>query len=80
MQVRQFISDFAVIIAIVAMSSVDYAVGIHTPKLDVPSQFKPTWKGRGWLIPPFGGKLVLSLVMTVTLSSLISLTQVRSSF
>ncbi|XP_071539830.1 sodium-driven chloride bicarbonate exchanger isoform X19 [Panulirus ornatus] len=54
-KVRQFISDFAVIIAIVVMSAVDYAVGIHTPKLDVPSQFKPTWEGRGWVIPPFSG-------------------------
>ena len=34
-QVRQFISDFAVIIAILTMSSIDMAIGIHTPKLDV---------------------------------------------
>nr|AJO70014.1 sodium bicarbonate cotransporter isoform NBC5 [Cherax destructor] len=54
-KVRQFISDFAVIIAIVAMSGVDFAIGIHTPKLDVPSEFKPTWEGRGWVIPPFDG-------------------------
>ncbi|KAG0711584.1 Sodium-driven chloride bicarbonate exchanger [Chionoecetes opilio] len=54
-KVRQFISDFGVIIAILSMSSIDYAVGIHTPKLDVPSELKPTWEGRGWLIPPFNG-------------------------
>nr|AJO70194.1 sodium bicarbonate cotransporter isoform 3 [Cherax cainii] len=54
-KVRQFISDFAVIIAIVAMSGADFAIGIHTPKLDVPSEFKPTWEGRGWVIPPFDG-------------------------
>ncbi|XP_069189447.1 electroneutral sodium bicarbonate exchanger 1-like isoform X15 [Procambarus clarkii] len=54
-KVRQFISDFAVIIAIVSMSCIDMAIGIHTPKLDVPSEFKPTWEGRGWIIPPFDG-------------------------
>ncbi|XP_050700901.1 electrogenic sodium bicarbonate cotransporter 1-like isoform X5 [Eriocheir sinensis] len=54
-KVRQFISDFAVIIAILAMSATDFAIGIHTPKLEVPSEFSPTWEGRGWLIPPFNG-------------------------
>ncbi|KAK4328619.1 hypothetical protein Pmani_000990 [Petrolisthes manimaculis] len=54
-KIRQFISDFAVIIAILVMSGIDLAVGIHTPKLDVPSEFSPTWSGRGWLIPPFNG-------------------------
>lgn len=54
-KIRQVISDFAVIIAIVAMSGLDFAVGIHTPKLEVPSELKPTWEGRGWLIPPFNG-------------------------
>ncbi|KAK7079109.1 Sodium bicarbonate cotransporter 3 [Halocaridina rubra] len=52
-KVRQFISDFSVIIAIVLMSGTDFAIGIHTPKLEVPAKFKPTWEGRGWLIPPF---------------------------
>ncbi|KAK0426363.1 hypothetical protein QR680_009669 [Steinernema hermaphroditum] len=52
---RQFFSDFAVMIAIVAMTLIDYGVGINTPKLNVPSTFRPTWEGRGWLIPPFNG-------------------------
>ncbi|XP_068241658.1 electroneutral sodium bicarbonate exchanger 1 isoform X9 [Palaemon carinicauda] len=52
-KVRQFISDFAVIIAILMMSGLDFAIGIHTPKLEVPGNFAPTWEGRGWLIPPF---------------------------
>lgn len=38
------------------MTGMDLAIGIHTPKLEVPSEFKPTWEGRGWLIPPFNGK------------------------
>jgi hypothetical protein len=24
--------------------------GLPTPKLNVPSEFKPTWEGRGWLV------------------------------
>lgn len=47
------ISDFAVIIAIFSMTSLDYFINIPTPKLDVPSDFKPTLSTRGWLISPF---------------------------
>ncbi|XP_055296348.1 sodium-driven chloride bicarbonate exchanger-like isoform X6 [Sitodiplosis mosellana] len=52
-KVRQLISDFAVIIAIFSMTTLDYCVDIPTPKLDVPSEFKPTLGTRGWLINPF---------------------------
>lgn len=37
-QVRQFFSDFAVIIAILSMSTLDYFAGVNTPKLEVISQ------------------------------------------
>lgn len=47
------ISDFAVIIAIMSMTLLDYHVDIATPKLDVPSDFKPTISDRGWIISPF---------------------------
>ncbi|XP_046386764.1 sodium bicarbonate cotransporter 3 isoform X7 [Ischnura elegans] len=55
-KVRQVISDFAVIIAILSMSFMDYCVGISTPKLEVPSKFLPTIEERGWFIffTPFG--------------------------
>lgn len=53
MQVRQLISDFAVIIAIFSMTLLDYCADIPTPKLDVPSDFKPTLSTRSWLIFPF---------------------------
>jgi len=33
--VRQILSDFAVIIAILAMSFLDYYTGVNTPKLQV---------------------------------------------
>lgn len=51
------ISDFSVIIAILSMTSLDYFVNIPTPKLDVPSDFKPTLSTRGWLISPFTNKI-----------------------
>ncbi|XP_031624255.1 sodium bicarbonate cotransporter 3 isoform X11 [Contarinia nasturtii] len=52
-KVRQLISDFAVIIAIFSMTTLDYYTAIPTPKLDVPSDFKPTISTRGWIISPF---------------------------
>lgn len=53
--VRKFVADFAVIIAILSVTMLDYLIGVETPKLNVPTTFAPTWKGRGWLIPPFNG-------------------------
>lgn len=35
------------------MSTMDHLVGISTPKLEVPTEFKPTLEGRGWVIWPF---------------------------
>lgn len=55
-QVRQFISDFAVIIAIFSMTLLDYFTNVPTPKLQVPSKFKPTLEDRGWIIAPFHEK------------------------
>ncbi|XP_017779385.1 PREDICTED: sodium bicarbonate cotransporter 3 isoform X3 [Nicrophorus vespilloides] len=52
-KVRAFISDFAVIIAILSMSLMDYVVGISTPKLEVPHELKPTLPNRGWIVSPF---------------------------
>ncbi|XP_011703360.1 PREDICTED: sodium-driven chloride bicarbonate exchanger isoform X1 [Wasmannia auropunctata] len=54
-KVRQVVSDFAVIIAIFSMSTLDHFVAIPTPKLEVPAEFKPTLEGRGWIIWPFQG-------------------------
>ncbi|XP_039226229.1 electroneutral sodium bicarbonate exchanger 1 isoform X10 [Drosophila yakuba] len=54
--VRQYISDFSVLIAIFAMSFFDYSMGVPTQKLEVPNELKPTLSTRGWLIPPFAEK------------------------
>ncbi|XP_037387210.1 solute carrier family 4 member 4a isoform X2 [Pygocentrus nattereri] len=53
--VRKLISDFAIILAILIFCCVDALVGVDTPKLIVPSEFKPTSPLRGWFVPPFGG-------------------------
>ncbi|XP_075153783.1 na[+]-driven anion exchanger 1 isoform X3 [Haematobia irritans] len=51
--VRQYISDFSVIIAIVSMSLLDFLMKVDTPKLEVPHELKPTLPTRDWVIPPF---------------------------
>ncbi|PAA94536.1 hypothetical protein BOX15_Mlig004030g1 [Macrostomum lignano] len=57
-RVRSIISDFAVMLAIVAMTGADLALGLHTPKLNVPERFEPTlgYATRGWLIKPLGNR------------------------
>ena len=39
-QIRQRIGDFGVLLAILIMVGIDIAVGINTPNLIVPDQFK----------------------------------------
>ncbi|XP_053337376.1 solute carrier family 4 member 4a isoform X3 [Clarias gariepinus] len=53
--VRKLISDFAIILAILIFCCVDALVGVDTPKLIVPTEFKPTSPHRGWFVAPFGG-------------------------
>uniref|UniRef100_A0A8C8RSC9 Anion exchange protein n=1 Tax=Pelusios castaneus TaxID=367368 RepID=A0A8C8RSC9_9SAUR len=52
---RKLISDFAIILSILIFCGLDAIVGVDTPKLIVPSEFKPTSPHRGWFVPPFGG-------------------------
>ncbi|XP_061439407.1 electrogenic sodium bicarbonate cotransporter 1 isoform X3 [Rhineura floridana] len=52
---RKLISDFAIILSILIFCGIDALVGVDTPKLLVPSEFKPTSPHRGWFIAPFGG-------------------------
>lgn len=40
LQVRQLLNDFAVLISIIVMVGIDMAIGIETPKLEVPTEFK----------------------------------------
>ncbi|XP_054642056.1 sodium-driven chloride bicarbonate exchanger-like isoform X1 [Dunckerocampus dactyliophorus] len=64
-KVRCVISDFAVFITIFTMVLVDYALGIPSPKLKVPSVFKPTRDDRGWLINPLGPNPWWTVIITV---------------
>ena len=47
-QVRDFISDFSVVIAIVLMLVMDLCVGLATPKLKVPIKFKVSLYNTLW--------------------------------
>ncbi|XP_065108420.1 sodium-driven chloride bicarbonate exchanger isoform X2 [Paramisgurnus dabryanus] len=53
-KIRSIISDFAVFITIVTMVLLDYAIGVPSPKLQVPNEFKPTRDDRGWFVNPLG--------------------------
>uniref|UniRef100_A0A8C6PRP2 Anion exchange protein n=1 Tax=Nothobranchius furzeri TaxID=105023 RepID=A0A8C6PRP2_NOTFU len=64
-KVRSIISDFAVFITILTMVLVDYALGIPSPKLKVPSVFKPTRDDRGWFITPLGPNPWWTAVITL---------------
>ncbi|MEJ1271219.1 hypothetical protein NN561_002054 [Cricetulus griseus] len=52
--VRSMVSDFAVFLTIFTMVIVDFLIGVPSPKLQVPSVFKPTRDDRGWFINPIG--------------------------
>ncbi|NWW54666.1 S4A4 protein, partial [Pedionomus torquatus] len=52
--VRKLVSDFAIILSILASCAIDATLGLETPKLLVPSELKTTNPARGWIIFPFG--------------------------
>ncbi|XP_001504237.3 anion exchange protein 4 [Equus caballus] len=51
---RKMLSDFSSVLAILLGCGLDAFLGLATPKLMVPREFKPTLPGRGWLVSPFG--------------------------
>uniref|UniRef100_A0A8C3SZW7 Anion exchange protein n=1 Tax=Chelydra serpentina TaxID=8475 RepID=A0A8C3SZW7_CHESE len=51
---RKLVSDFSIILAILIFCGIDAILGLETPKLIVPSEFKPTNSQRGWVVFPFG--------------------------
>ncbi|XP_014650891.1 PREDICTED: anion exchange protein 4 [Ceratotherium simum simum] len=52
--VRKVLGDFSSVLAILLGCGLDAFLGLATPKLMVPREFKPTLPGRGWLVSPFG--------------------------
>ncbi|NXW09139.1 S4A4 protein, partial [Fregetta grallaria] len=77
--VRKLVSDFAIILAILASCAVDAALGLETPKLLVPSELKPTNPARGWIVFPFGSNpwwvCLASVVPAVLVTILIFMDQ-----
>uniref|UniRef100_A0A8C9U2L2 Anion exchange protein n=1 Tax=Scleropages formosus TaxID=113540 RepID=A0A8C9U2L2_SCLFO len=51
---RKLISDFSIFMSIMTFVGLDMLMGLQTPKLIVPTEFKPTRSGRGWIVKPFG--------------------------
>jgi len=45
-QVRTTVADFAVFLSVTTWTLVDYMIGVDTPKLNVPADFKPTRSDR----------------------------------
>ncbi len=64
-KVRQLISDFGVILAIIVMTLVDFWKGVLTSKLGVPDEFQPTSSERGWVIPILGGNPSWTLLASI---------------
>ncbi|XP_016343186.1 electrogenic sodium bicarbonate cotransporter 4-like isoform X5 [Sinocyclocheilus anshuiensis] len=53
-KLRKLISDFAIFTSIMTFVGLDMLMGLKTPKLIVPTEFKPTRPDRGWIVMPFG--------------------------
>ncbi|XP_070845650.1 electrogenic sodium bicarbonate cotransporter 4 isoform X1 [Chaetodon trifascialis] len=53
-KLRKLISDFSIFLSIMSFVGLDMLMGLDTPKLIVPTEFKPTRSDRGWLVMPFG--------------------------
>ncbi|XP_005739179.1 electrogenic sodium bicarbonate cotransporter 4 isoform X7 [Pundamilia nyererei] len=53
-KLRKLISDFAIFMSIMSFVGLDMLMGLDTPKLIVPTEFKPTRSDRGWLVMPLG--------------------------
>uniref|UniRef100_A0A3P8XEZ9 Anion exchange protein n=1 Tax=Esox lucius TaxID=8010 RepID=A0A3P8XEZ9_ESOLU len=53
-KLRKLISDFSIFMSIMTFVGLDMLIGLDTPKLIVPTEFKPTRPERGWLVMPFG--------------------------
>ncbi|RUS81962.1 hypothetical protein EGW08_010277 [Elysia chlorotica] len=71
--VRQTLSDFAVLIAIIMMVTIDILIGIPTAKLQVPHTFKPSHPQRtSWFINPFSDKNPVWLIFAAVIPALLA--------
>uniref|UniRef100_A0A3B3SAJ7 Anion exchange protein n=1 Tax=Paramormyrops kingsleyae TaxID=1676925 RepID=A0A3B3SAJ7_9TELE len=53
-KVRLAWGDFSTLMSIMTFVGLDMLIGLQTPKLIVPTEFKPTRSDRGWIVEPFG--------------------------
>lgn len=53
------------------MTALDIITNVKTPKLEVPSDFKPTSPDRGWIIPPFHKKNPFYTIILAILPALL---------
>ncbi|XP_068130992.1 electrogenic sodium bicarbonate cotransporter 4 isoform X2 [Hyperolius riggenbachi] len=53
-KLRKLFSDFSIFMSILIFVGLDMLSGLNTPKLQVPTEFKPTRPDRGWFVYPFG--------------------------
>ncbi|XP_046698042.1 electrogenic sodium bicarbonate cotransporter 4 isoform X2 [Silurus meridionalis] len=72
-KMRKLISDFSIFMSIMTFVGLDMLMGLKTPKLIVPTEFKPTRPDRDWIVMPFGknpwwvcvGSFVPALLVTI---------------
>ncbi|XP_012935776.1 electrogenic sodium bicarbonate cotransporter 1 isoform X2 [Aplysia californica] len=73
--VRRMFSDFGVLLAILIVVGVDVLLGVDTPKLEVPEEFRPTRLDRPWFIGPMSDKnpwwLCLAAAVPATLATIL---------
>ncbi|XP_022327010.2 electroneutral sodium bicarbonate exchanger 1-like isoform X1 [Crassostrea virginica] len=73
-QIRAIVNDFAVMIAILTMVLTDFLLGIPTPKLHVPEEFRPTSDKRGWIVNPIDknpGWLPIAAIIPALLATIL---------
>ncbi|CAG5119187.1 unnamed protein product [Candidula unifasciata] len=70
--VRQMLSDFGVLIAILIVVGADVLLKIDTPKLTVPDKFSPTRPDRPWFINPVSDKNPWWLTVAAALPALLA--------
>jgi HCO3- transporter family len=61
---KSTLADFAVLLAVVICTGIDIGFGLNTPKLNVPSEFKPTRPDRS--------RIILALQNSVNFNSYVS--------
>jgi len=71
-KIRSLVSDYAVILTIIIFVLVDLAFDLATPKLIVPTEFKPTRSDvRGWFIPLFDEKSAWYVYLLASIPALL---------